>query len=172
MLYVNIRFSKNPEDNLLPILTLLSSKSWKQLQCILLINRLPHPRIHLISLERLITPLSLERRIRKITPIQHPIPRRPLEQRIQNIRTPAQRGIEIEALRVFRDLLPMRRLVRQQFAEQSRAERIHPPGQVWQRPARVREDNFARRELPLATTDDQIARRARRLVWVVNDGLR
>lgn len=35
----------------------------------------------------------------------------------------------------------------------------------------MREDDFARRELALATTDDEIAGRARRFVRVVDDGL-
>ena len=36
----------------------------------------------------------------------------------------------------------------------------------------MREDDLAGRELPLATTDDHIARRARCLVRVIDDGLR
>ena len=156
----------------IPIPFLFPPKPRKQPQRILPINRPSHPRIHLIPFKLFITPLRLNRRIREITPIQHPLPRRPLEQRIQYIRTPTQRRIEIKALRIFRNLLPTRRLLRQQPAKQRRAKRHQPPAQERQRPARVREDDFTRRELPLATADDEITGRARGLVRVIDDGLR
>lgn len=78
---------------------LFSLQPRKQTQSILPINLLPRLPIHLVPLERLIAPLRLDGRVREITAIQHPLLRRPFEQRVQNIRTPAQCDIEIETLR-------------------------------------------------------------------------
>ena len=82
-------------------------KPQKQPQRIPPINRAPHPLIHLIPFKLSIIPFRLNRRIRKITPIQHPLRQRPLEQRVQYIRTGTQRRIEAKALRILQNLLSM-----------------------------------------------------------------
>lgn len=56
--------------------------------------------------------------------------------------------------------------------KQPRAKCHQPPAQERQRPAREREDDAARRELPLAAANDKIAGVARRLMRVIDDGLR